>query len=697
MNIKKSILLRVRVAFIAVMLFAVAIVAKIGHVQFAQGKKWREMGEQISFDHERVKATRGNIYSDNGSLLATDLPFYKIAFDATQPKDDVFKKGVDSLAYHLSRFFKDKSQKEYRQMLVDARAGGKQYVVLSRKQIDFQDKKEMTEWPIFREGRLRGGAIFEKIDVRYRPFNNLSRRTVGYVNENDKGAGLEFSFNEHLGGQDGYAYYQKIAGGIWKPVHDANNVKAVNGLDLQTTLDINLQDVSETALLKAMQQHDADDGLVVVMEVETGYVKAISNLSRDSKGNFFEKLNFAAGTNFEPGSTFKLVTMMALLEETNIELNDSIDTGNGEFMFYNKTVRDHEKGGLGTVTIQEAFEHSSNVAMAKLVDKHFGLKPDKFVDYVDQLRLSKPLGIQLIGEPYPKIKRPGDKGWSGISLPWMSHGYGFEYTPLHTLALYNAVANDGKMIRPIFVKSIKKADDEEATFDTEVLNSQICSGKTLDKLKLLLEGVVEKGTAKNIRGTHYRIAGKTGTAQILDNGRYTKRYITSFVGYFPAHAPRYSAIVLIKNPRGWHQYGSSVAAPVFKEIADNIYARDINLHEPMSQTKFAKSNDVLPVIRAGKQEELTMLCNELGISVHTQTEEEWVRASRSGNGVNWKKNEGGKELVPDVKGMTFRDAVYLLEKSGLKVFYEGKGRVVQQSLDAGGRISKGDRIFIRLG
>lgn len=696
MNIKKSILLRVRVAFLAVALFAIAIIGKISHIQFAEGKKWAAMGERVSFDYKRVKATRGNIYSDNGSLLATSLPFYKVAFDATLPKDGIFKAGVDSLAWHLSTFFKDKSQKDYRRMLIDARETGKQYIIINRKKIDYQDKKNMMTWPIFREGRLRGGAIFEKVDVRYHPFSNLSRRTIGYINENDKGVGLEFSFNKHLGGQDGYAYYQKIAGGIWKPIFDANNVKAVDGLDLQTTLDVNLQDVAETALHKAMQQHNADDGLVVVMEVKTGEVKAISNLSSDGKGNFIEKFNFAAAMNFEPGSTFKLVTMIALLEDTNVELTDSIDTGNGEYMFYNRTVRDHEEGGLGTVTVQEAFEHSSNVAMAKLVDKHFGLKPHKFVDYVDRLKLSKPLGIQIIGEPIPKIKRPGDKGWSGISLPWMSHGYGLEITPLHTLALYNAVANDGEMIRPVFAKSIKKADDEEESYETDVINSSICSSKTLDQLKLLLEGVVEKGTAKNIRGTHYRIAGKTGTAQILENGRYTKKYLTSFVGYFPAHAPRYSAIVLIKNPRGWYQYGSSVAAPVFKEIADNIYARDINLHLPMDQKKFAKA-DALPVIKAGYQQELTMLCNELGISTHTLTEDEWVRSSKVGNSVNWKKNIEGKDIVPDVKGMTFRDAIYLLEKSGLKVFYEGKGRVVQQSMNAGSKISKGDRIFIRLG
>jgi cell division protein FtsI (penicillin-binding protein 3) len=252
------------------------------------------------------------------------------------------------------------------------------------------------------------------------------------------------------------------------------------------------------------------------------------------------------------------------------------------------------------------------------------------------------------------------------------------------------------MIKPVIVKSVKKADEDEETYETDVISRKICSESTLKKLRVLLEGVVEKGTAKNIKGTHYRIAGKTGTAQILENGRYTKRYITSFVGYFPAHDPKYSAMVLIKNPRGWYQYGSNVAAPVFKEIADNIYARDIQLHEPMGLQKYVKT-DVLPFIKAGNQEELTLLCNELGISNHPLTEDEWVRTTRVGNGVNWKKNLQGEGMVPDVSGMTFRDAIYLLEKSGLTVLYEGKGRVVDQSLTAGARITKGDRIFIRLG
>lgn len=695
MNIKRSILLRVRVAFIFVLLFAIAVVVKTGHIQIAEGEKWAKLGEEVTFQNMRVKATRGNIYSDNGSLLATSLPFYKVAFDATLPKEKVWKEGLDSLAYRLSRFFGDRSQLEYKHLLQDARGDGKQYMRISHRNIDYQDKKLMNTWPIFREGRLAGGLIFEKVDKRYRPFSNLSNRTIGFVNEEGKGAGLEFSFDDDLGGQDGSANYQKIAGGTWMPIFDGNNVKAVEGQDIHTTLDVNLQDVAETALYKAMMAHNADDGLVMVMEVKTGHIKAISNLSSDGNGRFYEKFNYATAGLFEPGSTFKLVTMIALLEDSEVELSDSVDTGNGEYTFYKNKVRDHEEGGLGKITVRQAFEHSSNVAMAKLVDKNFGLRPQKFLEHVDHLKLNKPIGIQIKGEPMPKFRRPGEKGWSGISLPWMAYGYGVENTPLHTLVLYNAVANDGKMIKPIFVTKVSKADEVEKEFETETMVSSICSDKTLKKLKLMLEGVVQEGTAKNIKDSHYRIAGKTGTAQILENGRYTKKYITSFVGYFPADNPKYTAIVLIKNPRGWYQYGSSVAAPALKEIADNIYARDIELHTAMAK-EHKNEDGAFPVIRAGKQSELTMLCNELGISNHTQTEEEWVRAAKTGNAVNWKKNIMGQNLVPDVNGMTMRDAVYLLERAGMKVFYEGKGRVASQSLAPGTRISKGSKIFIRL-
>ncbi len=695
MNIKKSILVRVRVAFLAIVVFAVCVASKVGHIQFAEGEKWTRISNEISFDYKKVNATRGNIYSDNGSLLATSLPFYKIALDPTLVKDEIFRRDIDSLSLLLASYYKDRSATDYKRMIRDARESGRQYLILNKKQINFQTKKEMSTWPIFREGRLRGGVLFEKMDVRYRPFSNLSRRTIGFVNENGKGVGLEYSFEDALGGQNGEALFQKIAGDTWKPVFDANNIKAIDGLDIQTTIDINLQDVAETSLYRAMQQHNADLGTVVVMEVKTGHIKAISNLSADGSGNYHEVLNTAVGGSIEPGSTFKLVTMMALLEETNIELMDSINTGNGEYTFYNIKVRDHEKGGFGRITIKDAFERSSNIAMAKLMDKHFGTKPSKFLQYIDELKLSKPLGLQITGEAYPKISRPKDKNWSGITLPWMAYGYGFEISPLHTLALYNAVANDGKMIKPMFVTSISQADEMRKVFETEVINPTICSRKTLNQLKLLLEGVVDRGTAKNLKNSYYRIAGKTGTAQILKDNHYEKKYITSFVGYFPAHAPKFSAIVLIKNPKGIYQYGNSVAGPVFKEIADNIYSRDLELHLAMEKKPVVELG-VFPTIRAGKQDELTMLCNELGISNHSTTEEEWIKAAKNGNAITWKKNVMIKDHVPDVQGMTLRDAIYLLEKTGLRVVHQGKGRVSEQSLSPGTRISKGSQIHIRL-
>lgn len=693
MNIKKSILIRVRIAFLGVVIFALAVAGKISHIQVIEGDKWKQMADDIMFDYRTVKATRGNIYSDNGSLLATSLPFYKVAMDPTLARKEVFDKNIDSLALMLSRYFKDRSATDYKRMIKDARESNRQYITVNRKRINYQVKKDMTSWPLFREGRYKGGVIFEKTDVRYRPFTNLSQRTIGYVNEDGAGAGLEKSFDEALGGKNGEALFQKIAGSTWKPVFDGNNVKAIDGNDIQTTIDINLQDVAETSLHRHMASHDADEGTVVVMEVETGHIKAISNLTRAGNGTYQEKFNHAVGGSFDPGSTFKLVSMMSLLEDTDVQLSDSIATGDGEFTFYREKVRDHER--YGTITVRRAFEVSSNIAMAKLINKHFGLKPENFLKQIDQLRLSKPLGLQINGETIPKIKRPTDKDWSGITLPWMAYGYGLEMSPLHTLTMYNAVANNGEMIKPIFVTAIRQADNSVKEFETEVINSKICSNSTLKKLKELLEGVVENGTAKNLKNAHYKIAGKTGTAQILENGKYTRKYITSFVGYFPANAPKYTAIVVVKNPKGFFQYGNNVAGPVFKEIADNIYARDINLHTAM--VKATKQEEgVFPVIRAGRAEELNVLTDELGIAVKGETDEEWVKAARNGSVVQWNKNEVSKERVPDVTGMTFRDALFLLESSGLRVVHDGIGRVKEQSLLPGVKVSKGSRIYIKL-
>lgn len=697
MNIRKSIILRVRVAFLIIGVFAIASLVRIFMLQTTGDRKWARIAEEIDLQYRIVPATRGNIYSDNGSLLATSLPSYRIAFDPTIASNETYKKGIDSLAYNLSWHFNDHPRTYYKRKINDARLAGKQYIVLNRKLITYQEKKKISDWPIFRKGRLKGGIIFEKLNRRVRPFAYLGYRTIGFVNENNNGAGLEYSFNKYLAGKDGKGLYQKIAGGNWKPLHDGSEIRPLEGYDIHTTINVDLQDVTESALLKALKDHDADYGCAIVMDVTTGEIKAISNLTKSEKNHDYREIfNYAVQGLSEPGSTFKLASIIALLEDSKLKLSDTIETGNGAYKYYNQTMRDHKPGGYGTISVKKAFEHSSNIGISKMVYSQFGSDPQRYIDYINSFGLSQPLGFQMIGEGIPKIKNPSDKSWSGTTLPWMSIGYEVEVTPLQMLAFYNAIANDGKLIRPIIVKSITQADNEIKRYKTQVIKRKICSEKTLKEVRSLLEGVVENGTASNIKNSYYKIAGKTGTAQKIVNGRYIKKYNTSFVGYFPAKNPRYSCIIIIDKPKGFRQYGSNVAAPVFKEIADKIYARDLKMHEAYIPGKNIKEG-IFPVIKAGKREDLQKICDELSIPNRALTDEEWVKAKRKDNAVLWTTDQIAPEVIPDVLGMTLRDAIFLLENHGLQVSHKGSGRITVQSILPGQKINKGSRISLTLG
>lgn len=701
MNIKRSILFRVRIAFLLTSAIGMAIFYKIMQVQFVDGDKWRQMSEDIHLQYRPVKATRGNIYSGDGSLLATSLPFYRVVIDPSIARDARYRIGIDSLATLLSGFYKDKSATQYKRIISDARNSGKEYLIINRKQIGYQEKLAMMKWPIIRDGRYGGGVIFEKVDQRYRPFRSLAGRTVGFLNEDDYGVGLEYSFNEFLQGRNGEALFQKIAGGSWKPLHDAEDVKPTDGFDIVTTLDINIQDVAESALLRQLINKDANFGSVIVMEVATGHIKALANLEKNKSGNGYgENYNYAVGEQglTEPGSTFKLVSIMALLEEGKISLQDSVDTGQGVFKFYDRSMRDAKNGGFGRITVREAFEKSSNIGISRLVNDQFGVAPVKFMNYISKVGLDNPVGFQLKGEGIPYFKVPGAKNWYGTTLPWMSIGYELKVTPLQTLTLYNAIANNGKMVKPLLVKQISKGNQIEQTFNTEVLHKLIASKKTIQKLKSLLEGVVENGTARNIRNDNYRIAGKTGTAQKLVDGRYTQTYYTSFAGYFPADNPKYSAIIIIDSPKGFQAYGGDISAPVFKEIADKIHAQDINLNldKTLVSNNPSYAGD-LPFIQAGWTDDVQMLCNKFGISNHYQEQEKWVRSKVTNKSIQWVTNRVTEKQVPDVTGMALRDALYILENNGLKVIYSGKGRVKSQSLPSGMTISPNSTIKITLG
>jgi cell division protein FtsI (penicillin-binding protein 3) len=701
-NIKRSIVLRVRIAFIAVALLAGAIFYKIVHLQFVEGEKWTAKSESINFQFRQVSATRGNIYAADGSLLATSLPFYRVVFDPMVAKDDVYRAGIDSLAYLLSSYYRDRSTDSYKRMIADARSNGKRYLILNRKQIGYQDMQKMSKWPIFRKGRMGGGVIFEKVEKRYRPFNNLASRTVGFLNEDKYGVGIEYSFNDFLEGKNGKALFQRIAGGSWKPVFDATDIKPDDGYDIHTTLDVNIQDVAESALLRQLMNKDAAFGSVIVMEVETGHIKAIANLQKNKSGyGYGENYNFAIGDQglTEPGSTFKLLSILALLEEGKVSLNDEVDTGNGTFRFYDRIMRDVKHGGYGVITVREAFEKSSNVGISKLVDQHFGPYPSKFVAYVEKAGLDRPIDFQLKGEGAPYFKKPGEKYWYGTTLPWMSIGYEAKLTPLHTLMLYNAIANNGKMVKPMIVQSIAKGNSIEKRFDSETIRKSIASDKTVKLLQELLLGVVENGTAKNIRTEEYQIAGKTGTAQKLVDGRYTQKYYASFAGYFPADKPKYSAIVVIDSPKGFNAYGGDVSAPVFKEIADKIYAQDLKLNDKNSDRIYlAQTGNEYPYIQAGQAEELQMICNRFGISNHLDGQGGyWVKSVPDANSITWKTNPTETPTVPDVSGLPLRDALYVLENKGLRVVYQGKGRVKNQSLSPGTPVQSNNVINLILG
>ncbi len=694
MNIKKEILFRVKIAFAFILLVSLAITYSIFDLQFREGDFWQSKSENINFKFDKIKASRGNILSDDGSILATSLPFYKVAIDPSIVSQSLLDNNIDSLALLLSSFFKDKSKNQYKKNIVDARKNNRRYLLLNRKKIDYQEKKILSKWPIFREGRLNGGVLFEKKDERFRPFSKLGYRTIGSVDENNRGTvGLEYSFNSYLDGKDGEILTQKLAGNNWMPIYDGSEIQPKNGYDIVTTINVNLQDIAESALLKGLELNDADYGSVILMEVNTGEIKAISNFSKNKSGYYTENYNYAIQGMHEPGSTFKLASMLAYIEQTNRSVDDSVDTGEGEFRFYSETMKDHKPGGYGKITIKEVFEKSSNIGVAMLIDETFKQKPQNFLSYLKKFGFSDDFDFQIFGSSKPQIKNYSDSTWSKVSLPWIAHGYELMLTPLHTLSFYNAIANGGYYIKPKIVNKIKNANSTIKEFKTPS-PEKIATKNSINTMKLLLEGVVENGTADNIKHSNYKIAGKTGTAKKVLNGKYINRYHTSFAGFFPSEDPKYSCIVVIDNPKKYRIYGSDVAAPVFKEIADKIFISDEKYFAEMKNEELKFS---FPQIRSGFKKDLVYLSNNLALSNHSTNESEWVRTKLVDNSIYWERINLNTRYVPNVVGMTLKDAIFLLESRGLKVSFKGKGRVKYQNIPPGKLTKNFNSININLG
>jgi cell division protein FtsI (penicillin-binding protein 3) len=702
-DIKKDILWRVYLVHFGLCLFGIAIIVQIFRIQYVQGAYWAAKSDSLTTELRNIEPKRGNIYSDDGGLMAISIPTYEVRMDvnAQALTNDIWNKNIDSLALSLSNLFKDKNKLQYLNDLNHARKKGERYYLI-QKSVSYDFIKELSKFPMFRMGRYKGGLITPQRMVREKPCNQLAERTIGYPGgEGRIAVGIEGAFDTSLAGVSGKRLEQRVSNGVWKPVYDENALEPKDGNDIITTIDINIQDVAEKALKTNLEKNKAEYGCVIVMDVTTGEIKAIANLKRNKNDEYEESLNYAISESTEPGSTFKLISMIAAMDDGLVDLNDIVNTGNGKLNFSGSWMNDAHDGGYGTLTAQHAFEVSSNVGISKLISSAYSKNPEAFIDKIYKMKVNQPLGLQISGEITPDIKDTKDPRWSGISLPWMSIGYELRLTPLQILAFYNAVANNGKMMKPFLVKEVRDRGKVIRKFEPIVITDSICSLATIKKAKQMLDGVVERGTARNLRDSSYRIAGKTGTAQrSMGKGGYKlndkANYQASFVGYFPADNPKYSCIAVVYSPSTEVYYGASVAGPIFKEISDKVYSTRLEMHkDEVSPTVVL--NDRLPSIQTGNQKDIVTVCNSIGITtiVHNNTTD-WVQVSKQNNLLNLTEKHISNGLVPNVIGMELKDAVYILENVGLSVKIKGKGSVIKQSIEAGQPIGKGKEIIIDL-
>lgn len=705
-NNRKVILIRTYTAFAFMCVFAAAIIAYLFKIQFKEREHWIELSENLSTTIQTVEPSRGSIFAIDGSLLATSLPIYDLRLDGKAPgftKGDIFENNVDSLALMLSQLFEDRSKAEYKRILTSVKKRKDRYYLLKRK-VSYPEMKAVKEFPIFRLGKYKGGLTIEEKNKREKPFEYLAERTIGYNVSGVQPVGLEGAFNKDLSGKEGKRVMQRIAGGTWIPVNDEEQIEARNGNDIHTTIDVNLQDVATHALMRTLVNNDAEWGTAVLMEVSTGEIRAIANLTRVSEGKYTEKYNYAVGESLEPGSTFKLASSLALLEDKKVKMTDMFDTENGEKRYFaNAVMYDSERGGHGIVTFQRAFEISSNVAISKAVYQHYKSNPIQYYNHLEKLHFTNPLGLQIMGEGKPRIKHPKDKDWYGTTLPWSSIGYEVKVTPMQVLTLYNAVANNGKMVKPLFVKRITNTGKVIKEYKPEVIEESIASTETIKNLRIMMEGVVERGTGSKLKNPNYSVGGKTGTALVADGRRgYAQTiYRSSFCGYFPANNPQYTCIVMVNAPSKGVYYGGAVAGPVFKEIADKVYANSHNLHGDIKLV-LNKPNLAPTVIKNAHKQQLHTALKVLGketksIDSVEENGSEWAQALMSDKAAKLTPKTINKNYMPDVTGMGLKDAVYLLENNGLKVEVVGVGKVKEQSVPAGTALVKGTKVTIKLG
>ena len=663
MNKQKNMLSRGYLVVFVLFILGTSVGYRLVSLQLTQGEKYRGLAEKRSIKNVEVLPVRGNIYAKDGSLLATSVSKYSIHFDAVTVSESVFQEHLSALSDSLSILL-GSSSNYYTKMLRNARSKRSRYQLIARR-LSYPQYQRIRQFPMFRLGGVRGGFIVERQFIRDLPLGKMAERTIGYEQRNPNGTyvkvGLEGAYGVPLRGQSGRQLRQRIANGQWKPLTNDYQQEPVDGLDVWTTIDTNLQDVAHHALLGALEEYEAEHGSVLVMETKTGAVRAIANLGRTKNNTYFERLNYAVGEAHEPGSTFKLFALMAALEDKVIDTTTMVDTEKGKLTFYGKYhVRDSKRGGYGVIPVSQVFERSSNTGIVKLIHENYKENPAQFTDRLLAMGIDKPLGLAISGEGIPKIPHPKDADWDGLDLPWMAFGYGVSLTPLQTLSYYNAIANNGELVSPRFVSSVRSLDGKLVkSFPKKVLIPAICSSETRSKLHKLMEGVVKNkwGTAHNIYDKKLSIAGKTGTCQV-DYTTDNVQYISSFVGYFPVENPTYSCIVVVHKPnKKIGYYGNVVAAPVFKKIAEAV------IHN---------------------------IPDESTIELHK------IAALTHQNQIPNSTELLNSERMPDVRGWTAMEAVAVLENLGVSVTLKGKGKVLRQSQKPGMQLKKNQTVTLTL-
>ncbi len=696
MNIRANILLRVYIAFGLIVLFAVAVLAKLGVVQYVEGDKWKAMAVRVSVREFDIEAVRGNIYSNDGSLLATSVPEYELRMDMFAGgilKDEIFYAKVDSLAMSLSGFFKDKTAKEYARFLRQSRRDSLRNVLIKRR-VSYPDLKAIRKFPLYNIGSYSGGLKAERRNKRILPFKDLAARTIGYKRP-DYSVGLEGAYGNYINGETGKQLKQRTTGGFWIPINNDAEIAPTDGADIISTIDINMQDLVQNALKEGLIRTKAHHGTAILMEVATGEVRAVANYTKEKEGAYIEAFNYAIAGNQDPGSTFKLASYMALLEDKLVDTNTLVRTG--WYQIPGKRITDsHPKDEM--VTVKRAFEESSNAAIAKLINDNYSADPMKFTDHLYNWGFDQKMDLQIPGESQPVVKNiEKNKSWNkNMTLPQMAYGYEMQITPLKMLSFYNAVANNGKYLAPLFVKEIRRMGNPIEQFKAKMINPKICSEETLAKIKSMLEGVVVSGSGKQIvYNPLYNIAGKTGTAQVAneDKGYKDKKYQASFVGYFPAEQPKYSLIVVINDPKGEY-YGSLVAGPVFRKIADRVYAGDVKMYNDVKENLVG--NTVVPSAKAGESRATQKVYKAFGIKTLYAAKSDYFNSVDTSNGIAYQENIPVKGVMPNVSGMGLKDAMYLIGNAGLRARVKGSGKVTGQSIIAGSRIGKGLMVEIRL-